>query len=415
MTSFPQPLEAQIAPILAARLRDARNELTARWLERIVDRVTIEPARVFPMDDLLDHVPLLVDGIADFLEDPANAIAARPAVVEKAMELGSLRYHQGFAEHEIQKEYEILGGVLFAFLQRVMCESKSLPPDPATVLACSHRLFQAIALIQQATTSQFLRLMSAQLAEREERLEAFHRALAHEMRNRIGATLGAGQLLLLPDLAASRLQDLAGVVVRNATSMHVVLENLLELSRGWRAPRQQRHVLLADAVAEAARQLRDTAQRSGVEVRVAGELPRVEVNAAAVELCLANFLSNAIKYADPSRPERWAEIRARVVSNENHEPCRIDVEVADNGIGVPLEGRSQLFERFYRAHDTLTHGVEGTGLGLSIVRETATALGGTAWARFPGEGSIFGISVPCRRLSDAIGLGTSSSTAAQLS
>lgn len=62
--------------------------------------------------------------------------------------------------------------------------------------------------------------------------------------------------------------------------------------------RQQRHVPLGSAIAEAKRQLRDMAANSGVDIRVAPSLPAVEVNAAAVELCLSNLLSNGIKYAD---------------------------------------------------------------------------------------------------------------------
>ena len=74
------------------------------------------------------------------------------------------------------------------------------------------------------------------------------------------------------------------------------------------------------------------------------------------------------------------------------------MRVRDNGLGVPEAMRAQLFERFYRAHETAT-AIEGTGLGLSIVRETAQALGGRAWAEFPEQGSMFAFSLPDRRAS----------------
>lgn len=390
-----------LATVLAARLRAARTELTARWLERIVARVSIDPNRVFPTDDLLDHMPLLVEGIADFVADPARAVGGQAVVMERAMELGGLRYTQGFSEGELQKEYEILGSVLFAFLGRVAGSITPLP-EPEEVLACSHRLFQAIAIIQQATTMQFLRHVTAALTERESRLEAFHRALTHEIRNRIGATLGAGQLLTLPGLAESERDELAGVVVRNANGMRLVLDNLLELAQIRTPQRQQRHVRLPAAVAEATRQLRDAAQEARVTVQMAPDLPDVEVAAAAVELCLVNYVSNAIKYADPRRPDQMVEIRGRVVSGPTGLPGEVVIEVADNGLGVPEHAREQLFTRFFRAHEVEVPAVEGTGLGLSIVRETADALGGRAWAEFPPEGgSVFVLAVPCRRAADA--------------
>jgi signal transduction histidine kinase len=75
--------------------------------------------------------------------------------------------------------------------------------------------------------------------------------------------------------------------------------------------------------------------------------------------------------------------------------CEVVVRVSDNGLGVPQESREQLFQRFFRAHDQTVTGEEGTGLGLSIVRETVEAVGGRAWAEFPGDGSVFAFAVPC--------------------
>src|SRR5206468_8476587 len=133
-------------------------------------------------------------------------------------------------------------------------------------------------------------------------LRAFNRALTHELRNRIGAAMGAAQMLgELPDLEDPERQRLFGVVFRNVESVRGVLDNLAELSRlGTADTRQQRHVALPAAAAQAARQLRDAARARGVEVRL-GNLPTIEVNAAAVELALANLLSNAIKYSDPAK------------------------------------------------------------------------------------------------------------------
>lgn len=393
---------AQPSPLalaLARRLRDSRAELTARWLSRIVDRVSVDPNRVFPTDDLLDHMPLLLDGIASHLEDPSRTIAGHGAVTDRARELGALRFTQGFSEHELQKEYELLGGILHAFAERVAAEHQ--PPATAQeALECAHRLFHAIALIQQATTSRFLEHTVAQLAEREERLQAFNRAITHEIRNRVGVTLGAGRLLQMPAMPDDKRAELADVVVRNANGMQMVLENLLELSRARLPARQQRHVRLPDAAAEAARQLRDAAQRRGVVVRLDDSLPAVEVNAAAVELVLANLISNGIKYSDPEKDERWVEVRGRVELDADGTPCQLRLEVVDNGLGIPAEARERLFERFFRAHEKLSPGVEGTGLGLNIVREVLEGIGGQVWAEFPPTGTVFVIAMPCRRAAD---------------
>jgi signal transduction histidine kinase len=242
--------------------------------------------------------------------------------------------------------------------------------------------------------------MKEKLREREERLRAFNRTLTHELRNRIGATMGAGQLLQMPEIPDSERGRLVGIVVRNMESMRLALDNLLELTRLSGDARQQRHVYLPAAAQEVVRQLRELARSREVRVRLDESLPEVEVNAAAVELCLMNFVSNALKYADESKSDRWVEIAGRITPATEDSPPHVVVEVRDNGLGVPVSQRDRLFERFFRAGVETMTGVEGTGLGLSIVRETVEALGGRAWAEFPDGQSVFAFALPVRRASD---------------
>ena len=386
----------QLAVSLALRLRREKDDLTRRWLDRISDRVAIDPNRIFPTEELLDHVPLLIVGIAAYLENPAQPISADMPVIAKAMELGALRHAQGFDEYELLKEYEIFGGILFNFLASAVDEIDE-PCSRQELVICAHRLYHAISLIQQATTVQFLALMKERLKEREERLRAFNRSLTHEMRNRIGATMGAGQLLQMPELAATERERLVDVVVRNMESMQVALDNLLELSRLANDARQQRHILLPRAAAEVVRQLRELARSRGVRVTIEDALPEVEVNAAAVELCLMNYVSNALKYADDTKTNRWVTITGRTIPATAESSAEVVVEVRDSGRGVAPELRDRLFERFYRAGGEEDSHIEGTGLGLSIVRETAESLGGRAWVEFTDDETIFAFSLRSRR------------------
>ena len=396
--------EGSLAAALAEQLRDQREALVHRWLARIAARVNIDPNDVFPTDALLDHVPLLIDGVADYLEHPEREIGTDAPVVAKAMELGQLRYAQGFDVYEILKEYELLGGVLYAALAECV-DSSPEPAERSEMLAIGHRLFRAIAVIQQATTTHFLRLADERVSEREDRLRAFNRTVSHEIKNRIGAVLGASEVLqTLGDAASTEQRDqFLRMIGDNARAMRRTIENLVALSRmESQDARQHQHVRLPEAAKEAVRSVREAAQSRGVTVRIDPNLPDVEVNAAAVELCLTNYVSNAIKYSDPAKPDRWVEIEGHVAGTPGSDGCELVVRVRDNGLGVPMEKRDGLFERFFRAHETIT-GVEGTGLGLSIVRETVEALGGRAWAEFLepiGTGSVFAFAMPCRRSAD---------------
>jgi signal transduction histidine kinase len=388
-----------LARVLAEKMRESRDDLTRRWLERISARVTLDPNRVFPTDALLDHVPLLIQGIAEYIENPEKAILSDIPVVAKAMELGELRFSQGFDEYELLKEYEIFGGILFSFLSRT-ADGIDEPCTRGELLACAHRLFLAVALIQQATLTHYLSLVKERLSEREQRLRAFNRALSHELRNLIGSIGGAAEILQLGASSEEQAKTMVSMIVRNTETMKASLENLVELSRIGEDVRRSRHVALPQAVAEVARQLREAARARGVQIKIADDLPSVDVSAAAVELCLSNLIANAIKYSDPAKEKRWVEVRAKVTSPDDGAEAQTTVEVRDNGLGVPEEKRSRLFERFFRAHEDTLDTVDGTGLGLSIVKETAASMGGRAWAEFLDGGTAFYFSIPTRRKED---------------
>jgi signal transduction histidine kinase len=390
------PNGGRLAIVLADDLRQARIKLTALWLERISARVRLTPNRVLPTDALLDHIPLIIDGIAAHLEDPAQLVAADAAVIVHARALGALRHEQGFDLFEILKEYEILSGILLEHLTVAADESQE-PCGRGELIECAQRVFHAITLVQEATAAEYMQLLQEKLSEREERLRHFNRTLTHEFRNRIGAARGAAQILLMPGIPESKQAELVGVVDRSTRDMQLVLDNLLELSRVKGDARRQRHVHLPEAAREVVRELREMAAAAGVSVVLTQELPDCEVPAAAVELCLTNLIANAIKYADPLKTERHVEVRGHFGIDDYQGEREVVVEVCDNGIGVPEGQRDQLFRRFFRAKDNRTTGIEGTGLGLSIVRETIEELGGRVWADFPAEGSVFIFTLPCRR------------------
>lgn len=405
MSLAPPERVGSLASVLAAELRARRDDLVSRWLDRITARVALAPMAIFPSDELLNHVPLLIDGIADYLERPEQELDAEVPVGAKAMELGALRHEQGFDAHEILKEFEILGGIVFAHLTEVVDGLE--PAAPRAVAECWRRVAHVVDLIRQATMTHFLRLWAERVREREEQLRRFNRMVSHELKGRVGAIAGAASLLQEPWLESGERSRFEKIISENVAGLQRVLTNLEALSRITSDARQTRNVLLPQACAEAARQLRTVAQAADVEVRIDDSLPAVEVDAAGVELCLVNYMSNAIKYSDPSKPKRWVEVTADFQPGSRAGGDDLVIRVRDNGRGVRVEDRVHLFRQFYRAHEETVTEIAGTGLGLSIVRDTAESLGGHAWAEFPDEGgSIFLFSLPSRRQEDAAAAGT---------
>ena len=394
-----------LASRLADRMRSARSEIVGRWLERIIARVSIEPRRVFPTDELLNHVPILVDGIADYLETGETTHEGSVPLDAKAMELGALRHSQGFDAYEILKEHELLASILYNMMREELGQTSDVRPDE--VAYCWQRVAEVIEHIRQATMNHFLRISAEQVRLREERLRRFNRMVSHELKNRVGAIRGAAGLLAEPWLEAAQVTQFNRIIAQNAEGMQRVIENLAALSRMDSDSRQQRNVMLPQAAEEVVRQLRDAATLNDVTVQLDAQIPAVEVDAAAVELCLANYVSNAIKYSDKQKPDRWVQITGELVVSTPARPGELLVRVTDNGLGVAPAARQRLFEQFYRAHGDTVTGVEGTGLGLSIVQETVESLGGRVWTEFPESGgSVFGFSLPSRREEDAAAAGT---------
>ncbi len=112
----------------------------------------------------------------------------------------------------------------------------------------------------------------------------------------------------------------------------------------------------------------------------------VEMNAGQISRAVGNLVDNAIKY---SGPEGSVAIAVKEFDD------KIDVEVTDNGIGVPRGEFDRIFERFYRVDKARSRATGGTGLGLSIVRHVIANHGGEVLVESnEGEGSVFTLSIP---------------------
>jgi len=100
-----------------------------------------------------------------------------------------------------------------------------------------------------------------------------------------------------------------------------------------------------------------------------------------------NLLDNAIKYT----PEAGRVIVSAVEKDSKD----IQFSVQDNGIGIPKEDLSRIFERFYRVDKGRSKELGGTGLGLSIVKHLVQAHGGKVWVESQmGKGSTFCFTLP---------------------
>ena len=115
----------------------------------------------------------------------------------------------------------------------------------------------------------------------------------------------------------------------------------------------------------------------------------VNADRDALAQVLVNLLSNAEKYS-AERKEIRVELRA---FTQPQPAC--EVRVLDRGLGVPPGTEARIFEQFYRAHDSLSSGIQGSGLGLTLARQIARAHGGEiTYEPRAGGGSCFTLRLP---------------------
>jgi signal transduction histidine kinase len=108
----------------------------------------------------------------------------------------------------------------------------------------------------------------------------------------------------------------------------------------------------------------------------------VRADRDALAQVLVNLLSNAEKYSADTK-----DIRVEL--------SEVGLSVYDRGLGVPNGCEQKIFEQFFRAHDSLSSGIEGSGLGLTLAQQIVHAHAGTIrYAPREGGGSCFVVRLP---------------------
>jgi PAS domain S-box-containing protein len=109
----------------------------------------------------------------------------------------------------------------------------------------------------------------------------------------------------------------------------------------------------------------------------------IHQDVSAVKHILQNLLTNASKYSQEGTIRLTLAVQGGTVQ----------LEVSDNGIGIPMEQQELVFSKFFRARNT--HGIQGTGLGLNIVKNYVELLKGKiSFASKPNEGTFFFVEFP---------------------
>jgi len=150
-----------------------------------------------------------------------------------------------------------------------------------------------------------------------------------------------------------------------------------------------KHVVVNHSATSAEHEISNTITPSEQPYMVLGD-------SARLQQIIANLLQNAVKYSPLGGPIT-VSLRQFQDTSGDHQQRTIEIQVVDNGIGIPKDAQPRLFERFYRASNIDGTKTKGIGLGLYIVSALVKMHGGTICAESSGvlgEGSRFIIRLP---------------------
>jgi two-component system phosphate regulon sensor histidine kinase PhoR len=214
--------------------------------------------------------------------------------------------------------------------------------------------------------------------------------VSHELRTPLTSIQGYVETLVEdPRPNPETTREFLGVILKNATRMNRLTEDLLALA-SVESPNYKLTLQATRAsalVEDAIESLGGIVVDSGVELESAGAPDStVMADPDAMNQVFGNLIENALKYAKAGRRIR---VGARLLAAE------VEFSIQDFGPGIAFEHLSRIFERFYRIDKARSRESGGTGLGLAIVKHIVQAHGGRIWAESElGAGATFHFTLP---------------------
>ncbi len=207
------------------------------------------------------------------------------------------------------------------------------------------------------------------LRENNEKMrQEFTANVSHELKTPLTSISGYAELIETGIAKPEDVQGFAQKIHVEATRMLQLVNDILQLSKLDSASETgstpaMEVVDLLDVARECVERQKLNARRAYISLSYLGESAPVRGSRDLLDELCQNLCDNAIRY---NRPGGKVQITT-ACSRDGH--CTLTV--ADNGIGIPKEAQSSVFERFYRVDKSRSKATGGTGLGLAIVKHIA--------------------------------------------
>ncbi len=216
--------------------------------------------------------------------------------------------------------------------------------------------------------------------------------VSHELKTPITSIMGYADTLLEGDYDKETQEKFLNVIATESRRMARLVTDLLTLSRYDNNKNKTKKVQfdLGELVKKCQEKLAIEIKKKNHDVKcfVTADVPLVYADKDDIERVILNILTNSIKY---TKENGEIKIYVGFVYNDAY------IKIFDNGIGIPEEDLSRIFERFYRVDKARTREMGGTGLGLSIAKEILDKNGGSIDIKsVVGKGTEVVIKIPTK-------------------
>jgi signal transduction histidine kinase len=214
----------------------------------------------------------------------------------------------------------------------------------------------AAQAMQNANLQRRVRATSIELAELERLKTDFIAITSHELRTPLGLILGHSTFLR--ELAGEQYGEQLDTIIRNATRLKEIVENLADVDNIQTGAARIRHqkVSLTKIAEEVTLLFQDEADSRNITLRCETGTAACYVDAdeAKLSIALSNLVKNSLQFT-----EAGGHVTVKVQEDVGH----FRVSVSDDGIGIPAKDLPRVFERFFQVETHLTRRYGGMGLG----------------------------------------------------
>ncbi len=255
-----------------------------------------------------------------------------------------------------------------------------------------------LELEERNTIESTLRQRTEELSRSNRDLEQFASLAAHDLQEPLHSIQVFSDLLRVRHGAAltDQGQGYLSRVTKAAGRMQQLIEGLLVYSRMDAPVLKCASLSLQKIVQEIFSDLQGHITELQADIHV-GELPVIHGDALRVRQLFQNLIGNALKFRKPGMSP-VIQVTAMMIQDRRHtgvgKPGRLcQIEVQDQGIGIPAEHLEKIFGMFKRLHRKDEY--EGTGIGLAVCQRIVDQCGGSLSVRSTvGEGSTFIVTLP---------------------